>query len=291
MLPQAASDFYRAQQRITAVSVALVRRQWRRMGGDWDASWSSIRADVVKAIAAGQIVGVGQVGPYVTAVLDEFGDIDAPVAGLRSAAFAGVTGEGRPLPEVLDVAVIRARTGGSLEAGGKWLDLVTQSAIADSSRSATSTAMAVRPNVVGYARMLNPPSCSRCAILAGKVYKWNDGFLRHPGCDCRHIPRSEAMPGDPTTDPKAYFDSLSASDQNKIFTNAGAEAIREGADIGQVVNARGGRRSGLYTTADGALATRQGARRGIRLMPEAIFDQARTRDEAVELLGRYGFIT
>lgn len=43
-----------------------------------------------------------------------------------------------------------------------------------------------------------------------------------------------------TTDPTAYFRSLSESDQNRIFTNSGAEAIRLGADPGQVVNARAG---------------------------------------------------
>src|SRR5699024_12118926 len=31
----------------------------------------------------------------------------------------------------------------------------------------------------GYVRMLNPPSCSRCAILAGRWYRWNDRSEEH----------------------------------------------------------------------------------------------------------------
>jgi hypothetical protein len=37
-----------------------------------------------------------------------------------------------------------------------------------------------------------------------------------------------------------YFQSLSAAEQDRVFTQAGAEAIRNGADLNQVVNARRG---------------------------------------------------
>src|SRR5690348_18342012 len=36
--------------------------------------------------------------------------------------------------------------------------------------------------------LLNPPSCQRCAILAGRWYRWSQGFLRHPRCDCVNLP-------------------------------------------------------------------------------------------------------
>src|SRR5690606_25790677 len=94
---------------------------------------------------------------------------------------------------------------------------------------------------------------SRCVILAGRFYRKNTGFQRHPGCDCRHIPASESVAGDLAVDPRAYFDSLTEAEQDKAFTKAGAEAIRAGADIGQVVNAR----RGMYT-AQGQLLTREG---------------------------------
>lgn len=111
-------------------------------------------------------------------------------------------------------------------------------------------------------------------------------------CDCFHVPGRVATVGDLRTDPAAYFRSLSREEQDRIFTNAGAQAIRDGADIGQVVNARrgmyvvGGRRYTREST------TRRGVYRrgGRRWMPEEIYRRARDRDEALELLRRYGYI-
>ncbi|PEH74631.1 hypothetical protein CRM89_00325 [Nocardia sp. FDAARGOS_372] len=132
-------------------------------------------------------------------------------------------------------------------------------------------------------------------------------------CNCRHIPSREDRADEITTDPKKYFESLSEADQNKTFGQAGAQAIRDGADMSQVVNARrgltiiGGRaqRSEVYgrrllTTTEGV--TRRGqagramrargrnARTTPRLMPEAIYEIAETRAEAIELLRKYGYV-
>src|SRR5690606_41194169 len=62
--------------------------------------------------------------------------------------------------------------------------------VADSGRMAATAGNATH-FTGGYVRMLNPPSCSRCAILAGRWFRWNDGFLRHPRCDCVHIPAKD----------------------------------------------------------------------------------------------------
>ena len=63
-----------------------------------------------------------------------------------------------------------------------------------------------------------------------------------------------------------YFDRLSREEQDKAFTRAGAEAIRDGADISQVVNARRGARgltpAGARITADEARMLRGGRDRG-----------------------------
>lgn len=181
----------------------------------------------------------------------------------------------------------------------RWVEMVAQTILADAARAAESAAMVARPEVGGWVRMLNPPSCSRCAILAGRFYRWNEGFERHPRCDCVHIPAREALAGDLTVNPNTYFDSLSAANQDRIFTKAGAQAIRDGADINQIVNARRGmRRAQLYghdvlLTAEGT--TRRGfARtrtRSPRLMPESIYQIAgNDRDEAIRLLRAHGFI-
>lgn len=115
------------------------------------------------------------------------------------------------------------------------------------------------------------------------------------------------MAGDLTVDVDEYFANLSEAEQNRIFTNAGAEAIRNGADVNQVVNAR----RGMYTTADGHQATHEGiTRRGVygrsvsghqdgrrtsapvvpRLMPEELQRMARNKDEYLALLRQYRFI-
>jgi hypothetical protein len=164
--------------------------------------------------------------------------------------------------------------------------------------------MAVRPEVDGYVRMLNPPSCSRCAVLAGKFYRWNRGFERHPNCDCRHIPTSEDQAGNLTTNPQAYFDSLTRAEQDRIFTIKGAEAIRDGADISQVVNARRGVAKAQLFGRDvfhtyqgvtrhslfGRRKRELGKRLPVRLMPESIYALAEDREDALRLLFLYGYI-
>jgi hypothetical protein len=110
---------------------------------------------------------------------------------------------------------------------------------------------------------------------------------RHPRCDCQHIPAREDMAGDLRTDPGAYFRSLPEKEQDRLFTADGAQAIRHGADVSQVVNAR----RGMYTAA-GHSFTRTGARRGPRLMPEQIYLEARgNRAEAIRLLRFHGYLT
>lgn len=188
---------------------------------------------------------------------------------------------------------------------GRWLEAVAASVVIDAARAAETAATTAYPEVDGYVRMLNPPSCSRCVVLAGRFYRWNDGFSRHePTCDCRHIPVSEAIAGDLTVNPSRYFWSLTRAEQDKTFTAAGAQAIRDGADINQVVNARRGMRKAQVGGRDVLVSTEGTTRRGlanrdrtgrsssVRLMPESIYEIAGDdRDEAIRLLRLAGFIT
>jgi hypothetical protein len=81
----------------------------------------------------------------------------------------------------------------------------------------------------------------------------------------------------------------------EIFGVDGAQAIRDGADMGRVVNARrnGGVRKGqlfgksAFTTTVG---TGRGGRRGPRIMPETVYSIARDRADAIRLLKLHGFI-
>lgn len=170
-----------------------------------------------------------------------------------------------------------------------WLDLAIQRQISDTGRLASGTAIAATRNT-GYVRYVNPPCCQDCAILAGRWYRHSAGFQRHHRCDCQHRPASSREV------PAGYTDTI-ALDQIRDLTAAQRKAIDDGADLNQVVNAyrrqTPSRRHRMQTTTEGT--SRAGwygrtGRGGRRLTPEAIYTQARSREEAVRLLADYGYL-
>lgn len=334
-LPSFAEAYGASQRREIQAATSAATRLWARMGAEFDESYRAIEPTLLAVTATAQERVAAGALAYIPAVLEETGQILAVEAVATPAAspLVGVAGDGRPVQSLLYGAVVHAKTlvgqgvapAVALERSGKWLTMVTGTLLSDTGRQAESLGMGVRP-VSGYVRMLNPPSCSRCAILAGRRYRKSEAFERHPGCDCRHIPASEAVAGDMTTDVDAYFDSLTEVEQDRIFTVAGAEAIRNGADIGQVVNARRGMaksQSGrlirrdvygqqTYITSEGTARRgwayhamsqagyKQGdvrtsgryfRARAPRLMPESIAEIASDREDYLRLLRLSGYIT
>lgn len=146
----------------------------------------------------------------------------------------------------------------------------------DSARSAQGVAVAARPRI-GYVRMLTPPSCSRCTVLAGRVYRYSTGFLRHPGCDCTMIPTTLANPKyvqDPEDLMKrGLVTGLSKADQ---------QAIRDGADFARVVNIRA---SAAGVSESGRVLYRRG-----RMTPEAIYRANPSREAALTALQAAGYL-
>ena len=275
MLPSQTSSHYRKVQHLQAVTVASVRRAWRRM--EPRARWTDqyvrdVGPKVTALVAASQLAATRQADSYTAEILAATAVVaDAAPGVVNPAGFVGVAGDGREVASLLGQSVAVAgsafnrafeHAGGAmtaqmpavfdrdtaarqaLEEAERWIEMAAETIIADTVRAATSAAMTSHPEVAGYVRVLHPPSCSRCAVLAGKFYRWNSGFPRHPRCDCEHLPTSYPPPvwNDPRvpTHPGDYFDSLSAAEQDRIFTKAGAQAIRDGADPNQVVNARRG---------------------------------------------------
>lgn len=186
-------------------------------------------AAIARALVAYQLLAARDAVDSVPLMLEEQNIDPDPVAAVAPTALIGVASDGRSLEGLFSQASSDTALG---------LMVVTQ--LQDVARMAAGVAMTNSRGADGYVRMLSTPSCSRCVILAGKFFRWNDGFQRHPRCDCRHIPSRENVAGDLTTNPDEYFGSLSAAEQDKAFTKAGAQAIRDGADMGQVVNARRG---------------------------------------------------
>lgn len=256
-------------------------------------TWLAQMTRMLLALTAGQHAAVRSADTYLAEVLAAQ-DLDpAAEAALNGAGLVGIASDGRPLESLLALPAITAKVaiqeGASIEyamaAGDALNQLIAHTQVADAGRVADQVAMATQPQATGQVRMVVGRTCSRCLILAGRWYRWNAGFNRHPKCDCIGIPGRENTVGDLRTDPDAAFRAMSRAEQDRVFGKAGAEAIREGADMNQVVNAR----RGTYT-ADGRLFTRESAGRRLRLMPEQIFRDAHGRDDALRLLRLHGYI-
>ncbi|CBG73130.1 conserved hypothetical protein [Streptomyces scabiei 87.22] len=345
---QLAEAYYVAQSRLARRTADRVQDLWRELDRrDLTGSWEALVGPrIVEAVAVGQFAAATQADPYLNAI--EAADGSEPDGTrLRAAAFAGHASDGRSLESLLYLPVISTKQAigaglDDVEAMMRGLNQLLKMAatqVADAGRTAVGAGIAGRRTIQGYIRIAAAPCCARCAILSGKEFGWNAGFQRHPRCDCIHMPatliarsslrrgfleRREMAPtvgrGGPRgfVDAQTYFGSLSRREQDRIFTIAGARAIRAGADITSVVNAR----RGMYTaSAFGrrVRATREGTttrgafyrsertraiRRGQvpadigrqfrlrtpRLMPEEIFRLAESRDEAIRMLRRFGYI-
>ena len=255
---------------------------------------------------------------------------------MNPAAFAGVTGEGRPTLGLAYLAARRAaepienelepwQRARAWQQSAHMLVSLTQMAIADAGRMAKSAQIFSYPGA-GWIRVARTPCCSRCAILAGRLYKATASFDRHPNCDCDSIPvhqyadrYDELREKGLFFDVKDYFDSLDEKTQNKIFTVSGAEAIRDGADPNLVVNARRGMRaasgepapvytdSGAYKRGWAAQYLKEAYNRHLymlpeelvpgprgrrtRLMPEEIYRRTgNDRDAALMMLHQHGYL-
>lgn len=276
-LPESVSEHYLRQQRLIVATLGLVRGEWSKMGADFDASWANIAPRVELITASAQLGAARNGASYVPRTLAGYGEAISSLADVDPRAFAGIASDGRPLGSLLEGAKAHAKQMNSLEAGGKWLDMAVHTQIADASRGAAAVSIATRPGV-GYVRMVNPPCCGPCAVLAGHEYRYNQGFKRHPRCDCVHIPTTLANPGD-------HFGVNPTLDQITDLTESERKALIEGSDLSRVINARrGASRDRLTTT---ALARRGQA----RLTPDGIFARAKSRDEALRLLRQNGYIT
>lgn len=250
--PPTASKYYAASA--YAASAAFQQAVELRSGGA-DAIWGVLTLfQTAQAQLAEQAVGLMLVEQ----------DIDAEAeALLNSPAFTTDLGAFEQMLEQAD-------------ADWKFQQLV-ESLVQDAGRAAEGVAIASRARI-GHVRMLNPPSCSRCAVLAGRVYRYSSSFLRHPGCDCVMIPTTLANP-DLVQDPadlmrRGLVTGLSKADQR---------AVADGADFGQVVNVRS---SAAGLSESGRVLYRRG-----RMTPEAIYrTTGDDREAALALLQQAGYL-
>ncbi|MFI2431980.1 hypothetical protein [Streptomyces sp. NPDC018693] len=326
MSPSPAAEKHNdARLRLAAAASRAARSIWLRTDRDnLLSSWTGLLAGVLALVAASQLTAAQQSEPWLEQLLGDDAD-RAQDDRLDPASLVGVDGTGRPLAGVLMAPVwsaLRLVTAGApmvqaMARGQLLLDAIVRTAIADTGRAADSVAMISRPAITSYIRVVEGGACSRCLILAGREYGVSTAFARHPRCHCGMEPVTRTHR--PTAqDPKRVFEEMSEQQRRRVFGEAGARAIAEGADPAQVVNARRGMTSAtvegqrLRATTEGTVRgefRRQEFRRlqgeGViprsqsirgfrperpRLMPEEIFRIADDRAHALRLLRLHGYL-
>jgi hypothetical protein len=164
------------------------------------------------------------------------------------AMFAGVDGSGRSLETLMFGAVTTTKEGiaaglavpRAFEAGAAYLSAMLQTVLADTARQ-SDMAASVGRGYVYYIRVVQPGACGRCLILAGSD-RFSRPFERHPACKCTLEPMTREA-----RDAYDPFDGMTDEQMDRAFTKAGAQAIRDGADMQQVVSARRGAMGGIGT--------------------------------------------
>lgn len=318
------AEFHAAQLVRTETTAAAAGAAWRTLSGAGD--WPQIATRVALLTINGQLDSAAAGVQYAREALgDGVGQI-APgaLAGAATDVDALVY---RPLGSYLEGAAVAARSlyGSGLtdvqvmKAGEDQLRLLVRTQVAEAARMAIGLAVATTPKA-RYYRMVQPPCCQRCALLRDSIFAWNSAFSRHPRCDC--------MLGPVLTESQAKFAQVDPPDVTDLSA-AQRLAIADGADMNQVINAQRGlklekvagrmvklttegtTKRGWYAYVQRELAAQRGelvqytteqvGRRGAvsnytvsrvkpRLTPEAIYQFSSTREEAIRLLARNGYI-
>jgi hypothetical protein len=292
-------------QRALAATLRLLGRMPRdRPGPSWT---GGVDEQVLAAVIAAQQESAEAGADYIRQVLRTAGVRSRLAGRVASEALAGTASDGRPLDTLLGypiaVAIRNIENGmpadEAFERLIRRMAMIVATQVEDAGRVAAGVAQAGDRVVLGYERLVSPGACSRCIILAGQIYAWSAGFERHPNCACVHRPIysiEDYRARRSRNTARQIFDGMSRAEQDRIFGKAAAQAIRDGADINQVVNARRGisTAGGRRTTTEGTTRRGSARRRGSpspRIMPEEIYRIADgDRDEAIRLLRLYGYI-
>lgn len=290
-----ARQTYVARQLLARRAVLATRKAWKQVDPQAiRATWHGhVGPQVERMLTAAQAEAASHADTYMRAALKAQGKPDSPEGLIVPDAFAGTASDGRDLSTLLELSNVYAlqqiQQGSSpaagLAVGGRWLAQTVGMQVLDAGRAANSVAITTRRHVTGFVRVTNGACCARCAILAGRWYRWNADFERHVSCQCSQVPADEEDSTGIRADPMQLFREGKITD----LSVADTKAINDGADISRVVNAH----RGMYT-AGGRKATfelRSGRIGGVRLVPEQIYREAKSRADALQLLRLYGYIT
>lgn len=233
VLPRVARSYRNAQLNRTLRAVVLARAAWARMPDDFDRGWATVGPRLAAIVALAQLGAATDGSRYIANALRDQGNSVTPDALVVPSAFAGRTSSGGLLDALLYGAVIHARAARvetlaeRLLAGATWLGPVVQTAVADAGRDATMAATTARAGVQ-WVRVVDVPCCQRCAVLAGRVYRYSHGFDRHPGDQCTMLPTTVA-------NPRAAGIVIGPDDVHDL-TAKQRQMIADGDDFNKVIN-------------------------------------------------------
>lgn len=313
-----ADAHYRQQQQVSLAATQAAQTMYKAMPTDlspaalmdWWQGPDGVLYPMTETVLTAQVLSASTANQYIAAQTA----VQGASGAARAVAPMAFTSNAGDLADWLTTAFTR---GLLLEAGGmarnearmsglsKLTQMVT-TLVSDAGREAVGAGIVGHPSLTGYFRRLRLPSCSRCAVMAGKHYKWNAGFERHPRCDCIHVPSTRSYEG-------TGFDVTDAVASGEVtgLTEAQRVAILDyNADPSQVINANqsGARYTGMFDGRKVEL-TRQGAtnralggkrllfaagqRKGVaeRLSPGAIYKLgAGNRAKTSDLLFAHGYL-
>jgi hypothetical protein len=287
---QSTEDLYRNIRRRSLGVMLLARSEWSKINasGDWLTQWQTRLLRLAPVIYAAQVGAATDGGAAVSLALAEAGYSEPRLGVVVPRAFAGwvspswTNEDGLLLTEYLTEAISTARNASGspqqmLARGGKVLEGLAQFAVTDAAAHAHDVQVVATKGA--FSVFTEPGSmCQRCAVLVGKHYRPGTHVKRHPRCDGVMEARAD----------RSGF-QIEPTDPSRItdLTIGQRQAIDDGADVNQVVNAkRANTVAGQFTTSGSA------QRKTIRrLTPEAIYKIAgNNRAEAVRLLGTHGYI-
>lgn len=314
-----AATYQAAQSRVSQAAAIAAIGIWRGIDGkNLDASWLQLVGRMLAVVARAQLLAAESGVPFLARILAAQG-AKASGGRLEASAFAGLTGDGRPMKSLLYTPVALSKQ--QIGQGARIADVITReeahvamlvrTQVQDAGRMALQSVMAAEPRIRGYLRKVNLPSCARCIILSGRFYRYSDGFLRHPACDCGMIPVAVGSDFVSAENPVQLLKQMQAehpTSLKKSLTDGDLKALEHGADLNQVVNAHRGMTTAAGpgrtvkattegTTVRGFAGKRLGAARKTRvtrLTPAQVFEEASlnswSRDEIVAQLTRFGYI-
>lgn len=293
----------RHQEQREALAEATARAvlaEWSKVSPERVAQeWGRLLPRVTAMVQRGQLHAAEGTHTFMRELL---GSDAAGAPEIDPEQFARQTPDGRDatglLARAAPTAISAQRRGFSPRAamarGAAFLDMAVRTVISDTGRQADQAAMVANRKVVAYVRVVELPACSRCIILAGREYGVSSGFLRHPRCDCTMEPVTRRHRPQPL-DAESLFESMTPVQRRKVFGEAGAQAISDGARISTVVNARKSMAQvemfgkQVHVTYVGTGSRKK--KRPPRLMPEEIYRLAGDdRQHAIRLLYKNGYL-